>query len=129
MTRQALVRRGSVVLAVVLIVSALAVASMVRLSREPDPPEKRQHVHDETGLILARDMPGWEALLGAIFDESGIDIRLYFVNDLAGETLEAAALKRMQALKIGARTAPERGGALSLRHGRAAPATPSSITS
>lgn len=108
MTRRALVRRGSAVLGVVLAASALAVSSIL-LHRSPEQrsPEKRQHVHDETGLMT--DMPGWEALLGAIFDESGIDLRFFFVNDLAGETLEAAALQRMQALKIGGQTASERG--------------------
>lgn len=106
MTRRALVQRGSVVLGVVL-VYALAVSSILHRSPEQRSPEKRQHMHDETGFMT--DMPGWEALLGAIFDESGIDLRFFFVNDLAGETLEAAALRRMQALKIGGQTASERG--------------------
>ena len=78
MTRLELVRRGSVVFAVVLVTSVLAVTSILRLSPDRRSPEKRQHVRDETGLIPPRDMPGFEALLGAITrDYVGLDDDFY----------------------------------------------------
>ena len=108
MTRRTLVRRGSVV-AGVLVGSVLAVTSVVHRPPEMRSPERRQHLYDEAGLVTAHDMPGLEAFLRAIFDDSGVDLRFFFVNDLAGETLEDAASQRMQALQIGGRTASERG--------------------
>ncbi len=68
-----------------------------------------QRVHDEAAVIPEEDIPRFEQYLRWIFEESDVDIRVVFVKSLGGVSIEEAAIRRMQDLKIGVAGREERG--------------------
>jgi uncharacterized membrane protein YgcG len=70
---------------------------------------KLSRVYDEAGILPATDVPRFEEYLKWIFTESDVDVRLLFVKDLGGLSIEEAAIDRMQELRIGQPAWQERG--------------------
>lgn len=70
---------------------------------------KIQRLHDETGLFSERDRELFQEQLYFIYHESDIDIRIVFMNEIRGKTIEEAAVDKMNELKPGNRSREERG--------------------
>lgn len=86
----------------ILVLAALAVG----VSRFAGGP---RHVYDEAQLLAQEDRRRFEEYLVLIAQESDVDLRFVFVKSVGDRSLEAAAVDRMQRLKIGARGSDTRG--------------------
>jgi hypothetical protein len=68
-----------------------------------------RRVYDEAGILDKDDIRSFEKYTKWIFRESDIDIRLVFVKNTGGKTMEELAVKKMQELGIGRENREERG--------------------
>ncbi len=90
---------------IVVLVAALGAS---HASARPFPKSPRR-VYDRARIIPAADERRFNEYLKWIFRESDVDVRLVLLADLRGDSIENAAVKWMQRLRIGARGREERG--------------------
>jgi len=67
------------------------------------------YLYDEVGVISKADIPRFDAMLEDIFRESDIGIKIIFVSFVQPLTVEEAAVKKMNDLRIGGKGKEERG--------------------
>lgn len=72
-------------------------------------PAKCRHVYDAAGALSASDLPRFEDYMRSILRESDVDIRFAFIAGTGKRSIEEVATDVVGELRIGGRTAQERG--------------------
>src|SRR5437016_2067405 len=70
---------------------------------------RNHHFYDYAGVMPSRDTEKFEKYLEWIQQESDIDLRVVFVKNLGGKSIEEVAVEKIESLGIGGKTGEERG--------------------
>jgi uncharacterized membrane protein YgcG len=81
-----------------------------KAAQRPCPPQPAcPHIIDLAGAVPRGDLPRFNHYMAHIARESDVDIRMVFVRGTGARSIESLAVQAMQTLRIGGRTAQERG--------------------